>query len=184
MVSEIETNQGLSRVFNLRISSLFFLLHNILLSIYCLIKLFIQWHNDTNTVTPSLANTTKVFSFFFSRKNYCWNVRTELDNNLKKQKTALMNTLMKSKSEFVHYKHIFLSLMSLFLSSLKKKLNGLFDYLSCILICFCFYFSKKVPENERGDKFKWFACLTWVGRRPNPKFGATKDELFGCPHYK
>ena len=65
----------------------------------------------------------KSIQFFFSRKNYCWNVRTELDNNLKKQKTALMNTLMKSKSEFVHYKHIFLSLMSLFLSSLKKKIE-------------------------------------------------------------
>jgi len=47
-----------------------------------------------------------------------------------------------------------------------------------------FFDAYKVPENERGDKFKWFACLTWVGRRPNPKFGATKDELFGCPHYK
>jgi len=47
-----------------------------------------------------------------------------------------------------------------------------------------FFDAYKVPENERGDKFKWFACLTWVGRRPNPKFGATKDELLGCPHYK
>ena len=91
---------------------------------------------------------------------------------------------MKSKSEFVHYKHIFLSLMSLFLSSLKKILIAYLTVLFCILICFYFISRKKVPENERGDKFKWFACLTWVGRRPNPKFGATKDELFGCPHYK
>ena len=118
MVAEIETNQGLSRVFNLRISSLFFLLHNILLSIYCLIKLFIQWYKYRDTKSCQYHNSIQVF---FSRKNYCWNVITDLDNNLKKQKTALMNTLMKSKSEFVHYKHIFLSLMSLFLSSLKKK---------------------------------------------------------------
>ena len=153
LVAEIETNQGLSRVFNLRISSLFFLLHNILLSIYCLIKLFpktIRWdfltasfwqmyiHSDFLLFHHLFGWTKRIFDecsgsdtkscqyhksiqFFFSRKNYCWNVRTELDNNLKKQKTALMNTLMKSKSEFVHYKHIFLSLMSLFLSSLKKK---------------------------------------------------------------
>jgi len=47
-----------------------------------------------------------------------------------------------------------------------------------------FFDAYKIPENERGDKFKWFAALTWVGRRPNPKFGATKDELLSCPHYR
>jgi len=47
-----------------------------------------------------------------------------------------------------------------------------------------FFDAYKIPENERGDKFKWFAVLTWVGRRPNPKFGSTKDELLACPQYK
>lgn len=47
-----------------------------------------------------------------------------------------------------------------------------------------FFDAYKIPENERSDKFKWFAVLTWVGRRPNPKFGATKADLMECPQYK
>ena len=47
-----------------------------------------------------------------------------------------------------------------------------------------FFDAYKIPENERSDKFKWFAVLTWVGRRPNPKFGATKVDLMECPQYK
>jgi len=47
-----------------------------------------------------------------------------------------------------------------------------------------FFDAYKIPENERSDKFKWFAVLTWVGRRPNPKFGATKVDLMQCPQYK
>jgi len=47
-----------------------------------------------------------------------------------------------------------------------------------------FFDAYKIPENERSDKFKWFAVLTWVGRRPNPKFGATKADLMACPQYK
>jgi len=47
-----------------------------------------------------------------------------------------------------------------------------------------FFDAYKIPENERSDKFKWFAVLSWVGRRPNPKFGATKADLMGCPQYK
>jgi len=47
-----------------------------------------------------------------------------------------------------------------------------------------FFDAYKIPENERSDKFKWFAVLTWVGRRPNPKFGATKIDLMECPQYK
>merc|ERR1719474_548275 len=47
-----------------------------------------------------------------------------------------------------------------------------------------FFDAYKIPENERSDKFKWFAVLTWVGRRPNPKFGATKVDLLECPQYK
>ena len=47
-----------------------------------------------------------------------------------------------------------------------------------------FFDAYKLPESDRGDKFKWFATLTWVGRRPNPKFCATKVELANCPQYK
>jgi len=47
-----------------------------------------------------------------------------------------------------------------------------------------FFDAYKIPENERSDKFKWFAVLTWVGRRPNPKYGATKVDLMECPHYR
>jgi len=47
-----------------------------------------------------------------------------------------------------------------------------------------FFDAYKIPENERSDKFKWFAVLTWVGRRPNPKMAATKVDLMECPHYK
>ena len=122
LVAEIETNQGLSRVFNLRISSLFFLLHNILLSIYCLIKLFpktIRWdfltasfwqmyiHSDFLLFHHLFGWTKRIFDEcsgsdtkscqyhnsiqgFFSRKNYSWNVITDLDNNLKKQKSQKM----------------------------------------------------------------------------------------------
>lgn len=47
-----------------------------------------------------------------------------------------------------------------------------------------FFDAYKIPEAERPDRFKWFAVLTWTGRRPNPKFASTKDELTHCTQYK
>ncbi len=47
-----------------------------------------------------------------------------------------------------------------------------------------FFDAYKIPESDRMDKFKWFAVLTWVGRRPNPKFCATKAELMDCVQFK
>jgi hypothetical protein len=41
----------------------------------------------------------------------------------------------------------------------------------------------KIPNGDKLDQFKWFAVLTWVGRKPNPKFCSTKEELTTCPAY-
>lgn len=41
----------------------------------------------------------------------------------------------------------------------------------------------KIPNGEKLDRFQWFAVLTWVGRKPNPKFCSNKDELMNNVHY-
>lgn len=47
-----------------------------------------------------------------------------------------------------------------------------------------FFDAFMIPNAEKVDKFKWFAVLTWVGRKPNSRFCSTKDELLNCPYYK
>jgi len=47
-----------------------------------------------------------------------------------------------------------------------------------------FFDAYKIPEADRPERFKWFAVLTWIGRRPNPKFASTKEELTQCIQYK
>lgn len=47
-----------------------------------------------------------------------------------------------------------------------------------------FFDAYKIPESEKVDRFKWFAVLTWVGRKPNPRFCSNLDELNGCQLYK
>jgi hypothetical protein len=47
-----------------------------------------------------------------------------------------------------------------------------------------FFDAFKIPESDKFDKFKWFAVLTWTGRRPNPKFCSPKDELTNCSAYR
>jgi hypothetical protein len=47
-----------------------------------------------------------------------------------------------------------------------------------------FFDAYKIPESDKVDKFKWFAVLTWIGRKPNPRFCSTQDELNSCQLYK
>lgn len=42
----------------------------------------------------------------------------------------------------------------------------------------------KIPNGEKLERFQWFAVLTWVGRKPNPKFCSNKEELLNSVHYK
>lgn len=42
----------------------------------------------------------------------------------------------------------------------------------------------KIPNGDKLDRFQWFAVLTWVGRKPNPKFCSTKDELMNAVPFK
>jgi len=42
----------------------------------------------------------------------------------------------------------------------------------------------KIPNLDKTERFQWFAVLTWVGRKPNPKFCSNKDELTNCAYYK
>ena len=47
-----------------------------------------------------------------------------------------------------------------------------------------FFDAFKIPESDKFDKFKWFAVLTWTGRRPNLKFCSTKEDLTNCSAYR
>jgi len=47
-----------------------------------------------------------------------------------------------------------------------------------------FFDAYKIPESDKVEKFKWFAVLTWIGRKPNPRYCSTQDELTNCPLYK
>lgn len=47
-----------------------------------------------------------------------------------------------------------------------------------------FFDAYKIPESDKFEKFKWFAVLTWTGRRPNPKFCSTKDDMMKCSTFR
>ena len=42
-----------------------------------------------------------------------------------------------------------------------------------------FYFRYQIPGDPKGEgkEYTWYAVLVWTGKKPSPKFCATKDAL-------
>ena len=47
-------------------------------------------------------------------------------------------------------------------------------------------FSYKIPGDPKseGKDYTWYAVLVWVGRKPSPKFNATKDKLASAQYFQ
>ena len=97
--------------------------------------------------------------------------------------TGIVVTMLDKTHGILKFQHGTEAHMALF-STQSLYLNGYRANIDPKTLPPVFFDAYKIPESDKFEKFKWFAVLTWTGRRPNPKFCATKDDMMKCSTFR
>jgi len=97
--------------------------------------------------------------------------------------TGIVVTMLDKTHGIIKFQHATETHMALF-STQSLYLNGYRANIDPKTLPPVFFDAYKIPQNDKCEKFKWFAVLTWTGRRPNPKFCATKDDMMKCSTFR